>query len=1608
MAKSVYCFPFTKLAALVTTSIGSWLLLRLLLVLGALRSREMGNSLSSNDISEGELHQTPVGVEPLKENGSADFRLPHGTKGAEIVNEAQVSRGSREYLDVKEKELMKHYDFSIKALEEKMGVAHASFAALADATSNSGTTNSNVVNRDMLVAKFYNEEKSSFLTKEEIEKDFYEVFRSCHGPSSAKPLAWEEFSICIEEVGLSNWRVSAQGNENTVETVLRHLIKWIQITKIPLHNYELTASRGQSIAIELDASLPVGAEFLQLKNGAGLYIRRIVDPNSEFARAIGEGAKYHAIVDTLNGKPCVTVVRFKTVKEQTPISEKLRLVVKCLKSDDAKLLWTYAEGQESSDAFETKANSLPVAILPTDQSSPQKVTENRNVEKAEEHKEKVYDASDAETAKKAKRARELPTDTVLADGNDTDSTPMGIQKDDVPATEGTGLSDSSDEEAQPIKRNKVVRRPSKYTPTTEDGLKPLATAKTIRADKETTPLRDSEYQQPNEAPKADPVVADSPVHELHMDDASVNAEGADEATKNVALSSKIKEGLVGWTVFKQRIGKALNVEFKSAGFHINTAASTAWKQHKHRYSSACSDSCECSYDLPFLTETVVEEKLSKDPAWNNPLDLKAGDYPMGFTGNFAATFMRKLKEQYPSESSARHLDRLMSMWKIHQKSNKVGKRCHDNCKCVKLWDNTFRKGLFPTEGDDSMSRDSEVATIPKKRKILSDEGKPTDDVEKRQKLLEPAKDPGPRIGCKSTLMRQTSLTDSQSGKAAALQKNPRELENRAASVRKNDIPPLAMDRLCVQPQSDGSAPSERESYSIVFDCKSAMGFYCLTEKARGWYCKVLSVCPHPNARTDPRIQAETKILFAEVKGMEPKKVSNYVDLRESYLEARNVGEPLRVTFINTNVTDETMVRASRWVAREWTEEGQWQGKCQSGWDGGASLCQKQPLSNPKLDTFIKSVLPPVNESRVDNGALRKVRFASVHKCRTYETDSLPGKFVDERNNSQHKPDTAQRIAPKEKAPLKMKQSEYEAPDVSMLDIRQMSIGDLLRHLESGAMEDDEFVLWLEHVHKQNILKHEIHRKSAELQSAPQDKTLERRLRELNLMTKALKIVINADLSVKDTQSLEYWEKFQIIVIAIDGIELDDATPSTVVEVSVACSIAGHSERLPPLPNRPLSPHIVYDENGPSYNLNHNGMKTDDRFIEFRLHTRDQSDERNRPAFMGNFVVKLSQLSMRCAVDKMWQDVYFDAEPENDLLGVKICLRARRADAQEYIQGKYEEARNRLKTNVIDWITRLNDDLKLWNQDHADELNPIGGDLRLQGGSSVLQSAIYLKDKVSLSRLLDLGRGGVNETCLNSAYNLTLRLLSMDDAGRQDTEKSLDEMCAILCRLINKPEAEPGNIVGKPGIDHDALKLPGSAGDPSEQQRNGTSIEIPQRSRASMQSVSELHSDNGQASGTSAPVLCEQLPSLDHSDVLLVDVDRRCRGFERNHYCRNKACRFIHVHRLTSEDVSVYLRNVKKASRKISATILRLNNTAVIHKAHAGGEVWWTAGCRTPTDVFYAAGGPSQLSSNNVSWFRSEADAIEALSKLQVAALWARVNEVVPSSFQSSSSNRLAC
>jgi hypothetical protein len=81
-----------------------------------------------------------------------------------------------------------------------------------------------------------------------------------------------------------------------------------------------------------------------------------------------------------------------------------------------------------------------------------------------------------------------------------------------------------------------------------------------------------------------------------------------------------------------------------------------------------------------------------------------------------------------------------------------------------------------------------------------------------------------------------------------------------------------------------------------------------------------------------------------------------------------------------------------------------------------------------------------------------------------------------------------------------------------------------------------------------------------------------------------------------------------------------------------------------------------------------------------------------------------------------------------------------------------------------------------------------------------------------------------------------------------------------------------------------------------------------------------------------------------ADFVPIDVDRGCRYFDRNHSCANKSCRFIHVHRLTSKDVIVNLHKVKKATRKISATILRLKDTALFHKSLVDSRVSDAYGC----------------------------------------------------------------
>jgi hypothetical protein len=128
------------------------------------------------------------------------------------------------------------------------------------------------------------------------------------------------------------------------------------------------------------------------------------------------------------------------------------------------------------------------------------------------------------------------------------------------------------------------------------------------------------------------------------------------------------------------------------------AASQMWRQHKKsQYGLICSDNCNCVFDLPLLTATVVETKVKaelKNPKskWNKARILRGKKSPTGFVDGFAPKFLPMLKAEFPHESPQQLLHRLLGMWQQHLRQRNFGLQCSDTCACMEGWCQVFRKG----------------------------------------------------------------------------------------------------------------------------------------------------------------------------------------------------------------------------------------------------------------------------------------------------------------------------------------------------------------------------------------------------------------------------------------------------------------------------------------------------------------------------------------------------------------------------------------------------------------------------------------------------------------------------------------------------------------------------------------------------------------------------------------------------------------------------------------------------------------------------------------------------------------------------------------------------
>jgi len=130
-------------------------------------------------------------------------------------------------------------------------------------------------------------------------------------------------------------------------------------------------------------------------------------------------------------------------------------------------------------------------------------------------------------------------------------------------------------------------------------------------------------------------------------------------------------------------------------------------------------------------------------------------------------------------------------------------------------------------------------------------------------------------------------------------------------------------------------------------------------------------------------------------------------LKAQYEEARRLGVPLLITFINDRLPDAKELKfKARFSWKEWSEIAEglhlWIGKCKTGFDGGADLVHRSFQVAASERSRARGF---VNESAGAAGAghqtyslsehqrAGRVKFAESNECRAYLIGSLPSEFI---------------------------------------------------------------------------------------------------------------------------------------------------------------------------------------------------------------------------------------------------------------------------------------------------------------------------------------------------------------------------------------------------------------------------------------------------------------------------------------------------------------------------------------------------------------------------------------------------------------------------------------
>jgi hypothetical protein len=885
------------------------------------------------------------------------------------------------------------------------------------------------------------------------------------------------------------WELVVDGLANVVDLFQAQFKSWIK-AEAEERNYELLFQHGICLTARMDKSMPVGASLTNMRRTKDPQetLRLSVKPGGQLGNIIGPNATARGgAVLAVNGKPCHTIAAYKQVVQDC---------------NETHVFLTFCVDRHADlSGLQVSLLALPPWLLdatPLDLDAALQGALTATANASHVSTPALVDAAFARTFFQS---------SVVQGPNDVAR----------PVVQSRAVKASRVDKRQATATRRRKPRKVPHAPSGEKG-PPEQPHGSLRVS-----LPDAKSREVSQAPSLQiPLSRLSP---------TMGSTSMDEPSASQSESTPM-EKVAAYRFFLNKYKDVVSLEYSCSGIVTNMAASQMWRQHKKsQYGPICSDNCNCLFDLPLLTATVVETKVKaelKNPKskWNKAQALRGKKSPTGFVDGFAPKFLPMLKAEFPHESPQQLLHRLLGMWQHHLRQRNFGLQCNDTCACMEGWCQVFRKGHVqkqaPTEITIAHTVDEEMPDPREQTKsALAFSGLSSGDSRQNE---DSAASKLPRIPKKRKANSGLSSLDTRQDGDSTASNLPRVPKKRKAEALGSlisglipvHIPPTQATN--EESKTDGSGMLRANLSNRVPKKKTNAA---ATSSQPAVHAIGSGSLLRSLAKPEPELPKKAKKALPALPN--PQAMVGHGEHKEQSSVLQASSEILRSsdappsTGVGNGSRREPNPPADTWV----------------------TVDTKRTI---RVEDLPKPILKDTDRGG-SNAGKRRVQFGMnpINEYRFYDIDSKTTEF--QIKSSDGVTEGAPGLSTdnsKDQSPIYHHDATLQVADsqASLSEIiRNKSFKDVLSFLEhtkvSGARSSERLEEAL------RIVKDSLASIDAKLALKSRDEALRRQRRDFEFKKSFIKICINEAYALQFARSLKNWVRFEIVVTMIDKIQLSD-------------------------------------------------------------------------------------------------------------------------------------------------------------------------------------------------------------------------------------------------------------------------------------------------------------------------------------------------------------------------------------------------------------------------------------------------------------------------------------